>query len=612
MVEFRKSLLLLVVLAFVASFASAAPLSCSASAGSPPPARAEGLAEEVGQITINCTGGTVTAAGQPIATINVQLLLNTNVTSKLLSSNGASEALLLIDDPAPTNQVVADFPNTTVVNGIGNGEYQGGPGRPNVFVGGYNKAVPTMLTWLNVPFDPPGTGNRTLRIVNVRANANMVPYSTTLTYVGTISAYLTISGTGAVPLSNVYLMVGYPQKSMTFTASDLASGLLCEAVGSKDFTLQYSELFGTAFRNANSQWNGVQQNLLNATPYNTESMFYNNVFSGTGAALVQSANGAGGAGTATNGTRLRAVFTNVPTGVTIYVAREIIQTKGAGTVADPTVYKNHLMAVNGFLGATALSATQPNLFPVTVDATGTGAVEWEVTPYTIPATATNTIPAPGAVWGGSSAGSIDTVAIAGVAVWTATATVNQPVVVTGGYAPVSTYGYAALPTSESAPRFVSGSDSKAIFQVVTCKTNLLFPYVAYMGTWDSGFAISNTSADIFTTAPQSGSCETTYFGNTAPAKTHVTDVVLPGKTATWVLGAGGSASSYTTNITPLQAPFVGYAIVSCNFQYAHGYAFLTDGNVAQGYLGLVLDGDKVSGAASARPKNAAKGEILSH
>ena len=50
--------------------------------------------------------------------------------------------------------------------------------------------------------------------------------------------------------------------------------------------------------------------------------------------------------------------------------------------------------------------------------------------------------------------------------------------------------------------------------------------------------------------------------------------------------------------------FQGYVIVICDFQYGHGYAFITDGfgsipTLAQGYLALIIttdnDGDREAG-----------------
>lgn len=51
---------------------------------------------------LTCSGGTP-SAGQPV---DFQLFLNTNVTSRLLDSSNGSDALLLINDPAPGSQVL--------------------------------------------------------------------------------------------------------------------------------------------------------------------------------------------------------------------------------------------------------------------------------------------------------------------------------------------------------------------------------------------------------------------------------------------------------------------------------------------------------------------------
>ena len=49
--------------------------------------------------------------------------------------------------------------------------------------------------------------------------------------------------------------------------------------------------------------------------------------------------------------------------------------------------------------------------------------------------------------------------------------------------------------------------------------------------------------------------------------------------------------------------FQGYLIATCRFQFAHGFAFITDGpigqaRVAEGYLGLVMDEGIVSRTGS--------------
>ena len=59
---------------------------------------------------------------------------------------------------------------------------------------------------------------------------------------------------------------------------------------------------------------------------------------------------------------------------------------------------------------------------------------------------------------------------------------------------------------------------------------------------------------------------------------------------TFVVSSGGSHGIAGT------PGFQGYLIVQCDFRYAHGFAFITDGpvgsaRVAEGYLGLVMDAD---------------------
>ncbi len=104
MADFRKWFLALAVVALLAGFtvpasAQAPPFQCVANAGVPPIVRAEGYTELVGDLTLNCNGGVPTPAGLTVPPVNVTILLSTNITSKLLTSSGFNEALLIIDEP---------------------------------------------------------------------------------------------------------------------------------------------------------------------------------------------------------------------------------------------------------------------------------------------------------------------------------------------------------------------------------------------------------------------------------------------------------------------------------------------------------------------------------
>ena len=107
----KAGLILALLLGVFAGGAQAQqPFSCSINQAVPNLVRAEGFAELVGDVVIQCSGGTVTPAGTAVPLVNIQVFLNTNVTSKILVSGSTtfSEALLLIDEPTPAQQVTCD------------------------------------------------------------------------------------------------------------------------------------------------------------------------------------------------------------------------------------------------------------------------------------------------------------------------------------------------------------------------------------------------------------------------------------------------------------------------------------------------------------------------
>ena len=95
--------------------ASAQPVTCNSSVTVTPIVRSQGLAELVGDLVLYCTGGTPTAAGNPVPAVNITVFLNTNITSKVLGTqlaafgNGQTsqldEALLIIDEPNSPNSL---------------------------------------------------------------------------------------------------------------------------------------------------------------------------------------------------------------------------------------------------------------------------------------------------------------------------------------------------------------------------------------------------------------------------------------------------------------------------------------------------------------------------
>jgi len=313
-------------------------------------------------------------------------------------------------------------------------------------------------------------------------------------------------------------------------------------------------MFGTAFR-MNSTGD---QNVI-GTIYNTESMFASSAFSTTPAA---------GAGFATQGTQLIATFLNVPSGVSLSVSLNNLE----DYAGNPLSY-DHAQLV-----PTAAGSTTNSSGVVTLSGSGnsfSGAAVWEVVH--------------------SNAGVIGAVSFnvyinydANPLPGLGTATV------TGNYAPVSTVTTAS--SVDPVPRFLNNPQSATTFTITSCQTNLLFPYVTNLAGFDTGLVISNTSLDPFSTPTQTGTCKINYYSVTGTNPTADTTLaaIPPGQQVVWSL-SGGADAPYSI---PAHGGFAGYIIAQCNFQYGHGFAFISDvgaSKLAMGYLALILDGSKYGG-----------------
>ncbi|HHN72988.1 MAG TPA: hypothetical protein ENK13_02760, partial [Thermopetrobacter sp.] len=338
MVTFRKSLLLLAVIAMMAAVANAQvgvtpAFQCVANAGVPPLVRSEGLAELVGDIVLNCTGGDPTAAGQPVPKVNFRVFLNTTVTSRLLDTPW-NEALLMIDEPPPGMQRMCQDAGGCNLWGTGaepgvdyvNGDaYNAEP--PNVWQGravfGNTPGAGNTIEWLGVPVDPPGTqAVRIIRITNIRANAaekgvggGLIPSQ--------LIAFISATGTTSIPINNPQQIVAFVQDGLDFSAGS-ASFLQCEPPHEDDIWISFAERFATAFKIRNAATaSGLHTNPGTPTSltdqdtpgaiYNTETGFYNST------EFPAAWHNSDVAGLASQGTRLVAHFSNIPAGVDLYV-----------------------------------------------------------------------------------------------------------------------------------------------------------------------------------------------------------------------------------------------------------------------------------------------------
>jgi len=297
--------------------------------------------------------------------------------------------------------------------------------------------------------------------------------------------------------------------------------------------------------------------------------------------------GAGGVGTyasaglADFGTRLQAVFNNIPNGVSLFVTTQQLTATGYSTGTAKAVLIQSDTAP--FLGQTATtSGTAVYNFSTASGNTNVAVSQLTVTNGT--ATATWEVTA-------ESALAIEDLFFGVTASYAATPQSNSPAAniqstVNGRFAPISTVTVAS-PAGVPIPRFVDTSSAINTFVIRRCQTNLLFPFVSNSPGFDSGIEISNTSRDPFGTNPQTGACTLNFYGDNAPAA----PVSINGTSSAGVATPIPAGSYAAVTLSTAAPNFTGYIIAVCDFQYAHGFAFISDigvRNFAEGYVALVI------------------------
>jgi len=651
MADYRKWFLALAVVAILLSLGSM-PASaqgvinpafvCNANAGVPPIVRSEGITELVGDLILNCTGGNPTRAGAAVPLSNVQIFLNTNITSRIVGSNSLSEATLMIDEPLPP--LAARVPDNTVfvplgtpppqvlctpqgtacpIVGDGFGTpYETIPGTPTVYSG--RQFAVNSVTWLGVPIDAPGTANtRVVRITNVRGNACQLGTSSTLIPTQ-IVMFIAVNGSQQVTINNPQQTVAFIQPGL-IVGGTTASGLQCisdnpgliasgNPITGSDFQIRVTEGFASSFKRRNIALTpdgttspAPRAQNIPGYPYNTESGFYNPALF-TATPIV---------GLADFGTRIRLTFNNIGAGVTVFVPVSVNLTSGgvATTPAQPPspvapgITTGRLTLVqtdqfgNSAPGFTAVSATVgPGLAQISSSGANSGYAVYEVVNSDVNvieraninvfvAFISNTsqnLPAPG-----QSTANVGFAPAGGPLAGIQTADANAPI-----------------------PRFCDNSTPRNTFSINQCSCNLLFPFVTNQSGFNTGVAIANTSLDPFGTATQAGKVTLYFYGGVSPANPAPAPITTTGagtlagivpagcELVFTLLNGGGvmpgncaalvNANSTTTLDLPAHAMagFQGYIIATSNFQYCHGFAFISDTaatNLAEGYLAIQLD-----------------------
>jgi hypothetical protein len=376
-----------------------------------------------------------------------------------------------------------------------------------------------------------------IRVTNVRVNANSLAAGSFVT--GTVLATFGIQ-------NQQNLVLGAIQSSLSVAVSSVSNFAQCNSTptsgtppGTTISTLTVKELVNTAFKSPASS-------AINATPgqwyqngVNTESQ---TVLAGVG---FTNALGAV-PGQADSATRIRVNFSNIPAGVTLSVPASVAS--GTSLIQATT---------SGDVGAFSLAGSAITL-------TSSGSVTYEVRAQNGSAIDSFTIP----------------VTISYAYVPPSTPNVGT-ILASATYAPTSAE-VTVLNPAFGIPRFADTSVLTPFITIAACQTDLLFTFLTNQAGFDTGFEIANTSTDPFGTAAQNGTCTLNWYGTGPAAGTATTTPSI------------ASGNYYVNLVSTAAAGFQGYMIAVCNFQYGHGFAFITDGygqpgrGLSQGYLASVI------------------------
>ncbi len=682
MADFRRWFIALAVLALAAGLASAqvgvaagsttsTVLTCTANGASIPQLRVEGFTELVGDILISCTGGPAYAPTTLIPTTNITVYITPSysITSRLFANSGqtgVSEVALLIDEPgsglttgvtgfgplAPQTLCGAAANPTGCPAYVGtNSGYEVAVSTPtgttpaaNVYQGNLGAVGSNTVTFYGVPVLPPVTTgvSRVFRITNIRYPVTQLGNQTQ------ILASVSTSPSTVLPLVQAGFPVGVViSPGLTASVGSVTTFQQCaNQTIATSAVLSYKEGFATAFKTRVVPLNNVQygaEQTNTASPYfqnipgglyggfasNSESGF---IFSGD----TGSSNGTGfTAGLADFGTRLKAVFTNIPAGITMYVSTQNVTVSSTGvqaitaplaTAGTATLTTSEALLVSTGTGEAASDGTafapiasttidpiySIPVIPLTASSSGVATAIWEVTNSEPSAVETfkfvvyvSYLAQPGAITTANPFGLPQITSI-----------LNAPVNnVSMSFAPEPSQGaFSAsagpVPLTDIVPRFtVLNAAGGQWINITLCQTTLLYPFVtanpAATGLgqgFDTGIAVANTSVDPFSalglpttpavsksdptgTLAETGSCTLYPYGFTLsstgaqsapPAVLKGCDQIsnpVQGSNCFPVVAPGTVQTVLASQVFP---GFQGYVIAVCNFQYAHGYAAVTD------------------------------------
>jgi hypothetical protein len=348
------------------------PFMCYAQAAATPSVRSSGLTELLGETILSCSGGTAGTAR--LASLELTTSPAIPITSRILSINFASEALLFLNEPVPNAMVVQAAGQTVVGANVIQGQQPGG----------------AILRFDNVPIVEPGEGPPLiLRIVNVRANVASlgVPAGQQASVSVSISSpdlggpIVNATFAVAVVANGLSTSLRNPGNPPAFSLINLPCSGHNPTVTSNtpaDAIIRFDEALPAAFKNRNVAITDANpdpgaavadQNVLGFLRFN-ETGFFHSGFPPT--------NGLNVAGLAQSGTRLMLRFTGVPSGVRVWVtSSQVESTYLSNGTASAIRGLRTSTDVNGAGVYGMLPATNGPYSEVAISE-GTGIAVWEV------------------------------------------------------------------------------------------------------------------------------------------------------------------------------------------------------------------------------------------
>lgn len=554
---------------------------CSATA-SAPIVRIEGTRELLGDVFLTCVN-TQSSAVPPGSVLEVDLTLALNVAIANQTSPGrggeVSDAVLVVNENHCVGPVQSGEPGSCETLN---------PALPSPMLGRLSSRARRTLRWeriqLPVPGAPIGRGHdvadcqgpaahpdscrpsaSTLRLTNLRADASRLGASGGLSGVAVpIEATLTLrSPTASVSLIDSSLPVAEAAPGLTAEAVAFGSDRICSH-GEAVAEVMIAEGFAAAFKIEG------QPSLHPGDPGWAEAYYpFGDAVSGPESGL--------------GGTRVHLVLSGIPEGVSVFAPSRIACDRSGGgalelgLVSDPSP------------GGTGGRATPPQ--------SGERLL--------LPTSESDVV----AVYEVSRADPLVREACRiPLRFSRVTRDADQ---FTGGsvelFARLAPYRSAAM---ESGPshgiRFVNARfNPRPRFQFASCGTTLFFPFVTNRDNFDTAIVIANTSSDPLGTRHQSAQCSLKYFDSDTgtepgPISQQSGEIPAGGQLAFTI--SGGSTAHGLAPLTDIQ----GYLVVECGFQFATGFAFVTEqingtAVLAQGYLAQTAGSVEDSGAEATSP-----------